>query len=182
MSYEFLADKDYTLRVDDKIVGAESMTVLASFNRFMLLTLSNPLLGAVDYVTFYEELAKESPAKQEEHIRMSVALHDVGPDEILAIMKYIRDPNGIRVSRATVAKMPPNVIHECITQVFLKVSRYRITLASREEVKRVPDFSIDVRDFYVKFPSLDLEELLNIAFLEGSKNALPNSKDNSQGW
>lgn len=95
-----------------------------------------PQYGAETYAEFFSRLDGMSDADRETMLREAAVFVKLEPDEIMDLIQFCADPNGVPYGPANLKGMEPVQIHEAIVSVAMEVMRaHHVRLISEDEKK-----------------------------------------------
>lgn len=121
-----------------KILELRGLKSLRAFNVFHKLMLGIKMVPAYmgeDYASFYERVEKMDLDDRRKVFREAATFVDLEPDEVMALVCFCADANGVPYGPANVGNLDPAAIVELIVEVCLKISEIKVTLISETEKK-----------------------------------------------
>jgi hypothetical protein len=113
------------------------MRALNGFNALLLGLNMIPDYAHIPFEEFFHSFKVREPANIEVMIRKAVALVQLQDDEIIALISFAADANGVGYSKDNLKNLKPDEIFEIVVQVCLELSRIEVNLVSEEEKKRL---------------------------------------------
>lgn len=97
-----------------------------------------PAYLGMSTATFLETIDKMDEADQEKMIREAIRLVRLEPEEVMDIIKWACDANGVRYSKENTKNLTPQFIIDILTAVCLEVAKaHKIDLISDREKKKL---------------------------------------------
>lgn len=119
----------------DELKGPKSLKAFAAFNRLMLGLKMLPANFDRTYEEFLQEIQDSDIERQKQLIRQAVSFVSLEKDEILDIVCFCRDKNGVPYSQANVGNLPLSEIVDAVVSVGLKIAEIRIYMVTEDEKK-----------------------------------------------
>lgn len=120
------------------IEGLDCIHACQAFHKLMLGLKMLPAYGGYTYEEFFSMIDAMPEADQEKMVREAVAFVKLDADELMDVLKWAQDPNGVRYSKENTKSLKPKDIHEIITAVCMVIARdHRINFVSEDEKKNL---------------------------------------------
>lgn len=116
--------------------GIRAFFALQSYGKLMLGLKMLPMHLAEDYAQFYKRVEALPPEDQEKLVREAVFLVDLSHDEVLSIVRFVEDKNGVAFTEENLKKLPPDEIFEILVAVCLEISKIKPRLTTETEKKK----------------------------------------------
>lgn len=152
--------------------GYKSLRALNGFNALLLGFKMLPMYMGETYEKFYGQFAEKPDHEKEQMLREAAVFVALDEPEVKALVSFACDANGIPYDDKNMKNLDVKQLHEIIVAVCMEIGRMRVDILSDAEKKKLPMFSIDIREQYLKHPELDLQELINLAFYEAHEKCL----------
>ena len=117
------------------LTGLKSVHALCAFNALLFGVHCTPAHAAKSEEEFYRWFDDLKREDKEKTIRYAVGLCKLGEDEMLDLLAFAQDPNGLAYGAANAAGLKPAEIVDIITAVCLKISDIKLKSVS-EELKK----------------------------------------------
>lgn len=116
--------------------GIPSFFALQAYGKILLGLKMLPMYGGETYLDFFQRIEKMPPEDQEKVIREAVFLVDLERDEVLNLMAFVEDANGVPYTDANAKGLSPDKIHEILVLVCKELARIKPKLLSETEKKK----------------------------------------------
>lgn len=117
------------------IEGLESLHALQAFQKLLLGVKQLPEYSSEAYEDFFARVENMSEKEQEQVIRKAVLFIELLPDEQDQLVRWAKDSNGIKFSRANLKSMSPADIFEILVAVCLEFAKIKINFVTELEKK-----------------------------------------------
>ena len=117
------------------LVGYKSLKALNAFNALLLGLKMLPAYLGQDYVSFYEAFGEMSEAEKERLVREAAVFVQLNEDEVMALVSFCTDKNGVAYGPANIKNLGAGELHEIIVAVCMEIGRIKIDLVSESEKK-----------------------------------------------
>jgi hypothetical protein len=116
--------------------GIPAFHAFQAFQKVMLGLKMLPAYAAEGFEEFYARVEKMPFSDQETLIREAVALGmKLDPEEIMDLLQFVEDPNGICYGPAQIKSLDPPGLHEALVAVCCELAKLKINLVSQAEKK-----------------------------------------------
>lgn len=120
------------------IEGLDCIHACQAFHKLMFGLKMLPAYGGYTYEEFFSMIDAMSEADQEKMIREAIAFVKLENDELMDVVKWACDANGVRYSKENVKSLKPQDIHEILTAVCMVIAKeHRINFVSEDEKKNL---------------------------------------------
>lgn len=122
-----------------KVLPLKGYKSLRALNAFHVLLLGLKMLPAYleeDYETFYEGFSHRSDAEKEKLLREAILFVNLQPEEVMALIAFATDKNGIGYTEVNSRNLGPDELVECMVAVCMEIGRIKIELLSQDEKKK----------------------------------------------
>jgi hypothetical protein len=114
----------------------DSLYAVQSVHKLMLGLKMLPSYIGESYEAFYSRLDLMPSEDQETMLREAATFVKLDPDEMMDLLKFCSDANGVPYTRENCKSLKPTDIHEIIVAVGMEVMRaHKIKLLSDKEKK-----------------------------------------------
>jgi hypothetical protein len=116
--------------------GIPAFHAFQAFQKVMLGLKMLPAYAAEGFEEFYARVEKMPLPDQETMIREALALGmKLDPEEIMDLLQFVEDPNGVAYGPAQIKGLDPKGLHEALTAICLELTKVKINLVSEREKK-----------------------------------------------
>jgi hypothetical protein len=116
--------------------GIPAFHAFQAYQKVMLGLKMLPAYAAEGFEEFYSRVEKMPLSDQETLIREALALGmKLDPEEIMDLLQFVEDPNGVAYGPAQIKSLDVNGLHEALTCVCLELAKVKINLVSEREKK-----------------------------------------------
>ncbi len=120
------------------IQGMDSIYAVQAFHKLMLGLKMLPSYFNETYEAFFARIDEMSESDQEKMIREALAFVKLDQDEILDLMNWALDPNGVPYSKESRTSLKPGDIHEVLTAVCKVIAKdHKINFVTEAEKKNL---------------------------------------------
>ncbi len=116
--------------------GIPAFHAFQAFQKVMLGLKMLPAYAGEHFEEFYSRVEKMPFPDQETLIREALALGmKLDPDEIMDLLQFVEDPNGVAYGPAQIKSLDPKGLHEALVAACCELAKIRINLVSEREKK-----------------------------------------------
>lgn len=155
-----------------ELKGIKSYYALTTFNCVVLRITQLPNFeqwSEEQILESFEQLTQEQVTAL---LRKSIDLIPLNDKEILSLIVFCEDKNGVPLGLHSLKNFNPYEIRELCLSVLIEISKIRINFVTDDEIRRLPFFGIDMREIFSKHKDITLDDALNFALYEGLKNGI----------
>ncbi len=119
-----------------ELKGINSLYAAQSFHKLMLGLKMLPAYLSEDYKDFYAKIDAMEEKDQETMIREALTFVKLFEDEVLDVLRFASDANGIPIGKENIKNLSPVQIHDCMASVCLEIAKeHKIKIVSESEKK-----------------------------------------------
>lgn len=122
-----------------EVLELKGFKSLRAWNAFSSLLLGLKMLPAhqmIPYEEFYESFKDKTEAQKETLVREAVAFVPLEESEVMAMVTFCKDANGIPYSEKNIKNLSLAQLNEIIVAVAMEIGRIKIDIVSDEEKKK----------------------------------------------
>jgi hypothetical protein len=121
-----------------ELKGLNSLYAAQVFHKLMLGLKMLPAYLSESYKDFYDRIDSMEEKDQETMIREAVMFIKLYDDELLDVLRFATDANGVAYGKENSKNLTPAEIHECVVAVCLRIAQeHKINLVSEDEKKNL---------------------------------------------
>lgn len=117
--------------------GLESYWAAQAYIKLLLGLKMLPSYLLETYEQFYGRIEIMDQSDKENMLREAVMHVSLLEDEVLQVVKFAADQNGVRFTKVNMQKLTPDQILEIIIAVILEISKIKIKFVSESEKKNL---------------------------------------------
>ncbi len=119
-----------------ELKGLNSLYAAQAFHKLMLGLKMLPAYVSESYKDFYDKIDLMDEKDQETMIREAVVFVRLYDDELMDVLRFSCDTNGVPYGKENSKGLRPEQIHECVVAVCMQIAReHKITLVTESEKK-----------------------------------------------
>lgn len=117
------------------LAGVESLPALNVFSTLMLGLNQLPMYRAMRFEQFLTSVEKMPAPDQEKIIREALMFVNLDPTEVLSVVRFFNDPNGVPYCRQNIDSVGLKDIFNMIVEACKAVVQIAVTLLTPDEKK-----------------------------------------------
>ncbi len=118
--------------------GIPALYATQAFHKLLLGLKMLPAYFHESYPDFFERMDGMTPRDQETYIREALVFVRLEQEEILDLVQFCADANGIPYGKENISRLPPTDLHEIMACVALEIAReHRVRMISEDEKKNL---------------------------------------------
>lgn len=117
--------------------GYQSLKAFWAFQHLLLGLKMLPIYINQNVDVFFDNFKDMEEGEKETFIRQAVAWVPLEKDEVEAIICFVADANGVPYGPANLKNLNPEELHEIIVAVGVELSRFKVTIVSEAEKKKL---------------------------------------------
>jgi hypothetical protein len=122
------------------LIGAKAMNALNIFQAALLALKMLPINLDITLDEFYYSFKGKSEAQRESDIRMAVSFLKLEEDELLTVVSFFKDANGIEMGRSHLKALGLKDQFEMTVSLLCEIGKIDIELISEDEKKKLKIF------------------------------------------
>ena len=155
-----------------ELKGINSYYALTTFHCVVLRITQLPSFDGYSEEQILESFNQLTQEQITALLRKSIDLIPLSEKEILSLIVFQKDRNGVPLGLHSLKNFNPYEIRELCLNTLIEISKIKINFVTDDEIKRLPFFGIDMRDIFLKHKDISLDDALNFALYEGLKNGI----------
>lgn len=153
-----------------KLIGIDGYKAFTVFNRVLISLQALPTYQGFPYRVIYTELGRMDEVKRNMVLKEICMLYDFHEDDLISLIKFTLDNNGVPISERNIKNMKPDEILDRALAVMVEIANIKIDILTEEEKENLEAFSVNLRGELAKDANASLDSMLNMAFLRAVKN------------
>jgi len=117
------------------IKGIDSYWALQTYIKLLFGLKMTPMHMGKNFSEFLEELEQLPPPDMKKILKEAILLVTLDRDEVMSLVKFTSDPNGVPYSQENSLKLPPQKIMELIEAVIFEIADMKINFVTPSEKK-----------------------------------------------